>query len=170
MPPPSRRPPTSRPRGRGDGDRAAARSLSRVTAPPESAGARSAWSVRRFMVVASVALLLLVLLGPTLKSYLSQRSQISALREQVSAQKADVASMEREKALWATDGYVEQQARERLRMVRPGEKAYTVLDPTQAAAEQLDGRAAGIGAGHPWYGQIWESAKLADNPQLASGK
>lgn len=78
--------------------------------------------------------------------------------------------MEREKALWATDGYVEQQARERLRMVRPGEKAYTVLDPTQAAAEQLDGRAAGIGAGHPWYGQIWESAKLADNPQLASGK
>ena len=169
MPPASRRPPSSRPRGRADGERSAARNLARVTAPPETAGARSAWSVRRFMIIASVALLLLLLLGPTLKTYVSQRGEISALREKVAAQKADVAAMEHEKALWATQEYVEQQVRERLRMVRPGEKAYIVLDPDASAAEQLDGRAAGIGAGHPWYGQIWESAKLADNPQLASG-
>lgn len=55
-------------------------------------------------------------------------------------------------------------------MVMPGEKSYTVLDATPTMEEKLVQRANTIAGNHPWYGQIWESAKLADNPQLASGR
>ncbi len=170
MPTAARRPPATRPKGRAGGDRQPPRGLPRVTTPAEETGARSAWSVRRFMAIASVALLLLVLLGPTMRTYLTQRAEIGALQKQVAAQQADVTAMEHEKQLWADDSYVRTQARERLGMVMPGEKAYTVLDASPTVEEKLVERANTIAANHPWYGQIWESAKLADNPQLASGR
>lgn len=170
MPTAARRPPATPPKGRAGGERQPPRGLPRVPAPAEETGARSAWSVQRFMAIASVALLLLVLLGPTMKTYFSQRADIAALQTQVAAQKADVAAMEHEKQLWSDDSYVRTQARERLGMVMPGEKSYVVLDATPTMEEKLVERASTIAASHPWYGQIWESAKLADNPQLAAGR
>jgi hypothetical protein len=55
-------------------------------------------------------------------------------------------------------------------MVKIGEKAYTVIDATPTTEEKLVERANKIAANHPWYGQIWESTKLADNPQRASNR
>ncbi|CCI53826.1 MAG: septum formation initiator family protein [Tetrasphaera jenkinsii] len=167
---PARRPPASRPKGRTGGDRTTPRALPRVTMPAQETGARSAWSVQRFMIIGSIALLLSVLLGPTLKTYISQRGEISALRDKVAAQQADVAAMEHEKQLWGDPNYVAAQARERLNMVKIGEKAYTVIDATPTTEEKLVERANKIAANHPWYGQIWESTKLADNPQRASNR
>ncbi len=128
-------------------------------------------SIRRVLVVGSVALLLAILLGPTLKNYLDQRSRIGALEQQVAQQQADVSALEREKSLWANPEYVEQQARKRLKFVKIGEKAYSIIDaePTEAAATPEDATAERAST-HPWYGQFWESVKVADNPQrVATG-
>ena len=112
---------------------------------------------------------------PNFARYNAQTSRwvpvIAALQEHVAKQRADVAAMEKEKALWSDPAYVEQQARQRLKFVKVGEKAYSLIDadavPTSKAADPvLDAATAST---HPWYGQLWESVKTSDNPQRSAG-
>ena len=50
-------------------------------------------------------------------------------KKKVAAQEQDVAALEGERERWRDPAYVEQQARQRLKFVKPGERSYTVLDP-----------------------------------------
>ncbi|MCC5768954.1 septum formation initiator family protein, partial [Klebsiella pneumoniae] len=96
-------------------------------------------------------------------SYLDQRSRIGELRAEVAAQERDVAALKREKELWATDEYVEAQARQRLKFVKVGDRAYTVIDADPEAAE-IDpeaGAATGDLTG-PWYERLGDSLAAAD--------
>ena len=117
------------------------------------------------MVLVAILSFLAVLLGSTVAAYVGQRSDIAALREQVTAQEQDVASLEAERARWRDPAYVEQQARQRLKFVKPGERSYTVLDP-----EPGPGRSdpvpdvADPDEPLPWYETVWESTRTADAP------
>lgn len=124
------------------------------------------------MVLASVLVLLTVTLIPTLRSYLGQRSDIAAMQAQVQAQRGTVAALQKERARWDDPAYVEQQARERLTFVRPGEKSYTVIDGD--TAQQPVGEPA-VASGQaptserePWYGHLWSSMVMADEPGRAT--
>jgi cell division protein FtsB len=125
---------------------------------------RTSRGVMRVVVLASIAVLLAVTLVPTLRSYLHQQGQIDSLRHQVAEQRADVADLQKEQARWNDDAYVMQQARERLKFVKVGEKSYTVIDP-EPDAKSL--RGGGVDAQEsrsegPWYGQLWDSVRVAD--------
>lgn len=120
--------------------------------------------MRRWAILASIMVILAILLMPTLRNYLHQRGEIAALRDHVAQQKADVAELQREQARWSDSAYVEQQARERLKFVMPGDKAYTVIDAAPQADDQPGIAHVPQGTrSHPWYGQLWESAKVADH-------
>ena len=117
-------------------------------------------------VLLSIAVFLAVLLGSTVAAWFHQRSEIAALRDQVAAQEQDVADLRAERERWSDPAYVEQQARQRLKFVRPGERSYTVLDPVPesgtdeiAAADVVQPR-----ANLPWFETVWESARTADAP------
>ncbi|WP_327445108.1 septum formation initiator family protein [Pedococcus sp.] len=127
---------------------------------PEPTASRA---VFRIVVLASIAVLLAVTLVPTLRSYLRQQGQINALRDQVAAQRVDVTALQKEQARWNDEAYVVQQARERLKFVKVGEKSYTVIDG-RPAAKSVPGVASAPAASssHPWYGQLWESVQVAD--------
>ena len=123
--------------------------------------------VRRTAVLASIAIFLVVLLTSSVAAWLHQQGQIAALRDKVSSQEADVASLREERQRWEDPAYVEQQARQRLKFVRPGERAYTVLDPE--ATKDTGPAATGPGAGEatpalPWYDGVWQSVRTADAP------
>lgn len=124
---------------------------------------RASRAVLRLVVLASIAVLLAVTLVPTLRSYLRQQGEIDSLRRDVTAQRADVAALQKEQARWNDDAYVMQQARERLKFVKVGEKSYTVIDG-KPAAKTVPGVASAPAASsdHPWYGQLWESVQVAD--------
>ena len=117
----------------------------------------------RGVVLASIVVLLAVMLVPTLRSYLRQQGEIDALRGQVGDQRSQVSDLQKEQARWNDDAYVQQQARERLKFVKVGEKSYTVIDGKQSA-KALPGvaTAPADSSGHPWYGQLWESVRMAD--------
>ena len=89
---------------------------------------------------ARVAVLLLVLAGLALsavlpvRTYLEQRSQISALQRQVEQEQAGVASLQVTAAQWQDPAFVSAQARARLRLVAPGETGYIVTDSGPSAA------------------------------------
>mgnify|MGYP003750101571 FL=1 len=182
------RPASSRPaRTRGEGSRrlgAAASATTAAKSAASSAAQRAAAGVpavagwrarvdrarrdarlRRYLLLGAALLFLGILVGPTLKAYIGQRQEISALREQVATQTKAVDELKAEQARWQDPAYIEQQARERLKFVKVGEKAYTVIDPEDTRAE-VDGMASAP-RDSAWYVTVWSSLKAADAPAAA---
>jgi hypothetical protein len=107
----------------------------------------------------------MVLLGSSVAAYVGQRQDIAALRDRVATQEADVSALEAERERWRDPAYVEQQARQRLKFVKPGERSYTVLD-AQPSAGTADPVAVADESTptQPWYQAVWESTRTADAP------
>ena len=122
-------------------------------------------TIKRWVVLTSVLVLLAVMLLPTGKSWYDQRQRLGTLHEQVAAQESDVDGLKRQRDLWETDEYVEAQARQRLKFVRPGEKTYTVVDP-EAQKRDIDAESGTVTAPNdqPWYEQMVSSMDAADDP------
>jgi cell division protein FtsB len=128
-------------------------------------GAVSNRFARRAVVLLSIVAFLAVILGSTVAAWIHQRGQIAALRDQVAAQEQDVATLRAEQERWSDPAYVEQQARQRLKFVRPGEKSYTVLDPApKPGTPTVAPEVAQPRDVLPWYETVWESTRTADAP------
>lgn len=121
-------------------------------------------TTRRWVVLTSLTVLLAVMLVPTGKSWYDQRQRVAALHEQVAAQEANVKNLERQRELWGTDEYVEAQARKRLKFVKPGERTYTVIDPSPTPDVDPETGAVQAPATQPWYEQVVSSMDAADDP------
>lgn len=157
--------------GPGRSRATAAGAIRKAGAAQVSQERRAARGVMRVVVLASILVLLTVTLVPTLRSYLRQQGEIEGLRQKVAAQRADVEELQKEQARWNDDDYVMQQARERLKFVKVGEKSYTVIDGKPAKTKDTKVAAAPPSASdQPWYGQLWQSMRAADTaPSTASG-
>ncbi len=122
----------------------------------------------RGAILVGIVVMLAVTLVPTLRSLLQQQDEVTALRDKVAQQHVAVADLERQAALWRDPAFIEQQARERLKFVKVGEKSYTVIglrpdgdavtEPQPIVAAPLANDAA------PWYGKVWQSIQIADRP------
>ena len=142
----------------------AARPRTPQTAPPS---ASTAWV--RGAILLGILVMLAVTIVPTLRSLVQQRGDAAAMQDKVAAQRDTVARLEREAALWKDPAYIEVQARERLKFVRVGDRAYTVIDPSTneasaPAAERPVVAAPMANAASPWYGKVWQSIQIADRP------
>lgn len=114
----------------------------------------------RWGVIALVGLVLVVLLAPTMRSYFSQRGEIAALERQVAQGEERLGQLEAEQERWRDPAYIEQQARERLKFVRPGEVSYTVIGGDEVEGPQV---ATGqVSETRPWYDRVWASIGQAD--------
>lgn len=118
----------------------------------------------RWAVIAIVALVLVVLLAPTMRSYFAQRSEIAALERQVAQGEERLAQLEAEQERWRDPAYIEQQARERLKFVRPGEVSYTVIGGDEIEGQQV---ATGqVSESRPWYDRLVASINQADRTDV----
>lgn len=77
----------------------------------------------------------LVVLAPSLKTFVEQRQQIAALEESVELAQADVDDLEAEIDRWSDPAYVEAQARDRLYYVYPGDITFLVIGDDALPAE-----------------------------------
>jgi cell division protein FtsB len=116
-----------------------------------------------------ILVMLAVTLLPTLRSLVQQRSDTAAMQDKVTQQRQSVQDLQRQVALWKDPAYIEVQARERLKFVRVGDRAYTVINPatdnaSAAAAAPPVVAAPLANASSPWYGKVWQSIQLADRP------
>ena len=105
-------------------------------------------------MIGALLVFLAILITPAVRDYLSQRSQINQLSEQVAVKQTNIDSMQKRKAQWSDPKYVEAQAGQRLGFAKPGQtltvyvtNASTSRAQTVAAAKQKD----------TWYGQLWQS-------------
>jgi cell division protein FtsB len=115
---------------------------------------------RAAVLAVVVAALALALAAPA-RELLSQRSQISSLNSNIASQQQQVAALQKAQKQWANSTYVEQQARDRLHYVFPGQVPYVTLSPTPVASASA-AAAQALGS-QPWYGRLWSSVQVAAN-------
>ncbi len=157
------RPGTGTGPGAGRSRAGAASGLRKAASARAATERRASRRLKQLLVLASIFVMLAITLVPTLRSYLHQQGQIDALREHVGTQERKVGELQKEQARWNDDAYVVQQARERLKFVKVGDRSYTVIDgePTKPAIKGV-ASAPASSSDHPWYGQLWESVRAAD--------
>lgn len=120
----------------------------------------------RWVVLAGLVIVLLVTLVPTARNLARQNAEIDALRDKIVSQQQQLADLKAEEERWGDPAYVEQQARARLKFVKPGDRSYTVIDATapKSPTPSVSVAAPRADASAPWYGQLWQSVQLADQP------
>lgn len=122
--------------------------------------------VRRMITLVGLMVILIAVIAPVASGYLRQRASITAMQQQIKAEEREITALEAELERWEDPAYVEQQARQRLRFVKEGEVSFTVIDDTgNEYTEALPGIAPlseDVVSTSPWYGQVWESIRIAN--------
>lgn len=126
----------------------------------------------RLISLIVVATLILFLAAPTAKIYMDQSAQISALEKTIADQERDQQRLKEAEKRWSDDAYVEQQARERMSYVMPGESSYMVLGAEGTDRQAAESSAEQVEAGRPaWADGLWQSvldsAYPRSEPQIA---
>ncbi|MGH1555881.1 FtsB family cell division protein [Streptomyces sp. L7] len=112
----------------------------------------------RAALLALVLCSLIVALAYPIRQYVSQRAEISDLERQQEQARQRVEQLRDLKARWQDDSYAEQQIRQRLHYVMPGETGYIVIDPDAAKQSRAE-----LGAAdRPWYSNVWDGVDKSD--------
>jgi len=112
------------------------------------------------VVVCAIALSL----AYPVREYLGQLRQIDQLQAQQEQIAAQVRQLRTERNDLGSQGYVEQQARDRLHMCFPAQTCYVIINPRKRAARAAPGHSVAT----PWYGRLWSSVHQADQDKAAS--
>ncbi|MFJ6086103.1 FtsB family cell division protein [Streptomyces sp. NPDC001002] len=112
----------------------------------------------RAALLALVVCTLVVALAYPIRQYVSQRAEVADLQRQKQQAKERVEQLRDLKARWQDDAYAEQQIRQRLHYVMPGETGYIVIDPDLTKQSRAD-----LGAAdRPWYSNVWDGVDKSD--------
>ncbi|MFF7730708.1 septum formation initiator family protein [Streptomyces sp. NPDC008001] len=124
-------------------------------------GPRRSRLTGRAALLALVVCSLVVALAYPMRQWVTQRSDIADQRRQSERAREQVQRLQDEKARLEDPAYVEQQAREHLHYLRPGETGYSVVDGSGTARRPRDQGT----ADRPWYSNLWDGVDTADNPR-----
>ncbi|WP_327183460.1 FtsB family cell division protein [Streptomyces sp. NBC_01334] len=112
----------------------------------------------RAALLALVLCTLIVALAYPMRQYVSQRAEIADLEREKRQAGERVEQLRDLKARWQDDAYAEQQIRQRLHYVLPGETGFVVIDPDAARQSRAD-----LGAtDRPWYSNVWDGVDKSD--------
>ncbi|MDT0487960.1 MULTISPECIES: FtsB family cell division protein [Streptomyces] len=112
----------------------------------------------RAALLALVLCTLVVALAYPIREYVSQRAEIADLQREKAQAAERVEKLRDLKARWQDDTYAEQQIRQRLHYVMPGETGFVVVDPGAARQSHTD-----LGtADRPWYANVWDGVDKSD--------
>jgi cell division protein FtsB len=112
----------------------------------------------RAALLALVLCTLVVALAYPIRQYVSQRAEIADLQREKAQAAERVEKLRDLKARWQDDAYAEQQIRQRLHYVLPGETGFIVVDPDAAKQSRTE-----LGAAdRPWYANVWDGVDKSD--------
>jgi cell division protein FtsB len=114
----------------------------------------------RMLALAVVLVTITVLLAPSVRVFIEQRSEIAALERDITAQQQRQDKLERELARWEDPAYIKQQARDRIFYVMPGETRYLVTG-AEGLSDSEEHASAAAPAELPWVDALWDSVKRA---------
>lgn len=85
------------------------------------------------VIMLGLVVLGVLVLAPTIGTYVSQRQQIAAAQHAVQLTREQIADLGRQRERWKDPAYITTEARARLYYVKPGEVVYLVDDDLPAA-------------------------------------
>ena len=94
------------------------------------------------------------------RELVAQRQQIAQMRQDAATTQARIDSLRQTQSNFADPAFVEQQARQQLHFVMPGEVPYTVLRPAGAVPDRTLPKLTPIV--QAWYQNLWTSVRGAD--------
>lgn len=117
----------------------------------------------RLLALGLVMLAITVLLAPTVKNWWDQRQQIAQLQEDIRTKQADQDELKKQIVRWHDPAYVQQQARDRINMVMPGEIGYWVFgkEGGTAGVSAPEGTTAPVPGDTPWTQKFLDSVREA---------
>ncbi|WP_068279992.1 FtsB family cell division protein [Aldersonia kunmingensis] len=152
-----RRAPASKPSGEGnDRDRSAHVIGRRKSERHESTSDRTIFglSTARAVILAVVVCVLALTLAVPLRTYFTQRSEATSIEAERVQLERDIAELQQKKQQQEDPAYIAAEARERLRLVMPGETPYQVQLPGAYEAAQAE-RAEPEKKSGTWYSDLW---------------
>jgi cell division protein FtsB len=152
-----RRAPASKPSGEGtDRDRSARVIGRRKSAEPGNPAEHTAFglSTARAVILAVVVCVLALTLAVPLRTYFTQRNEASNIEAERVLLERDIAELQEKKQQQEDPAYIAAEARERLRLVMPGETPYQVQLPGAYEAAQAQ-RAEPEPKSGTWYSDLW---------------
>lgn len=118
----------------------------------------------RLLVLAMVMVAITVLLAPSVRTYLQQRSDIAAAKAEIAQAQEVQADLEVQLGRWEDPAYIKQQARDRIFLVMPGETRYLVKG--ENGVEEADRKAAEEAPEDlQWVDSLWDSVKRSATAQ-----
>ena len=117
----------------------------------------------RAAVLILVAAALVMSLAFPIREYLAQRAAISAAEQRAELLKARVDSLQSQVNRWDDPAFVEQQARERLHYVMPGETGLVLLSPQDVEEARQPELPTPVQPDVAWFDTLWSSVKEADS-------
>lgn len=121
-----------------------------------------------------------LLLAPNVHTFLEQRAEITALREDIAAKEIQHGAYTSELARWDDPAYIKQQARDRVSMLMPGETGYWVygangvegaaetndsVEAAKAAASATTAKNASSITVEPWVESLWGAVQKSAQVQ-----
>ncbi|WFR84812.1 septum formation initiator family protein [Arthrobacter sp. Y-9] len=145
----------------GPASSSAARGAGKAAAEPTPVPARAFSG--RLLALGLVMLAITVLLAPTVKNWWDQRQQIAQLQEDIRNKQADQDELQKQIVRWHDPAYVQQQARDRINMVMPGEIGYWVFgkEGGTAGVSAPEGTTAPVPGDTPWTQKFLDSVREA---------
>ncbi len=116
----------------------------------------------RLLALGMVMIAITILLAPTVKIFLDKSAEIAALEADIAARQGKQDELKRQVSRWQDPNFVQQQARDRINMVMPGETGYWVFGsdlPTGQAGDAEGAASAQDPARLPWVDSLWESVR-----------
>jgi cell division protein FtsB len=117
----------------------------------------------RAVVLILVLAALVMSLAFPIREYLAQRAAIAAAEDRVAMLESRVGGLQDQARRWRDDDFVEQQARERLHYVMPGETGLVLLSPEDVEEARKPEIREPIEPEIAWFDTLWDSVQEADN-------
>lgn len=115
----------------------------------------------RLLALAVVLVTIIVLLAPSIHTFMKQRADIAELQTQIAQAKDTKAELTREISRWEDPAFVKQQARKRFFMVMPGETSYLVIGAKEQRQQDREQAAISPQRDLPWADALWVSVTRA---------
>ncbi|KHL02228.1 FtsB family cell division protein [Sinomonas humi] len=147
----------------------------RASAPRLSAAQRSAARDQqpvparafsgRILALALVLVAVTIMLAPTIRVFFSQRAEIHSIQADIAAKQTDQTNLKDEISRWQDPAYVQQQARDRINMVMPGETSYWVFGDAGTSSSSGSATSAATSGSSPsdvpWTQSLWDAVRRA---------
>lgn len=117
----------------------------------------------RAVVLILVAAALVMSLAFPIREYLAQRAAIAAAEQRAAMLEDRVEGLAGQVDRWRDDDFVEQQARERLHYVMPGETGLVLLSPEDVEDARKPEIRTTVEPEVAWFDTLWGSVQEADS-------